>query len=141
MPLLGNVVISKKFLRTRKIMVMHSNERGECDLRTLVDRQRKRYDNAVDVVVRLHGPTDQAPKLRHLRVLAHVQLNDVPRTPIQPSVEGEFRQHDGVVTILMFYRRRASPKHRYDIIEVDYGGGGHRTRLRDPRDQLLCLWC
>ena len=28
--LLGNVVISKKFLRTRKIMVMHSNERGEC---------------------------------------------------------------------------------------------------------------
>ena len=25
----------------------------------------------VDVVVRLHGPTDQAPKLRHLRVLAH----------------------------------------------------------------------
>ena len=40
--LLGNVVISKKFLRTRKIMVMHSNERGECDLRTLVDQQRKR---------------------------------------------------------------------------------------------------
>jgi hypothetical protein len=40
----------------------------------------------------------------------------------------------------MFYCRRASPKHRYDIIEVDYGGGGHRTRLRDPRDQLLlCL--
>ena len=94
----------------------------------------------VDVVVRLHDPNDQAPKLRHLRVLAHVQLDDVPRTPIQPSVEGEFRQHDGVVTILMFYRRRASPKHRYDIIEVDYRGGGHHTRLRDPRDQLLlCL--
>ena len=83
----------------------------------------------VDVVVRLHGPTDQAPKLWHLRVLAHVQPDDVPRTPIQPSVEGEFRQHDGVVT--MFYRRRASPKHRYSIIEVDYGGGGHRTRLKD----------
>jgi len=30
MPLLGNVVISKKFLRTHRIMVMHSNERGEC---------------------------------------------------------------------------------------------------------------
>ena len=28
MDLLGFVVISKKFLRTRKIMVMHSNERG-----------------------------------------------------------------------------------------------------------------
>ena len=61
---------------------------------------------------------------------AHVQLDDVPRTPIQPSAEGEFRQHDGMVTMMMFYRRRASPKHRYDMIEVDYGGGGRRTRLR-----------
>ena len=110
-------------------MVMHSNERGECCLRTLVDRQRKRYDNAVDVVVRLHGPTDQAPKLRHLRVLAHFQLDDDPRTPIQQNAGEEFCQHDSVVTILMFYRRRASPKHRYNIIE-DYGGRGHRTRLR-----------
>ena len=103
--------------------MMHINERGECDLRTLVDRQRKRYDNAVDVVVRLHSPTDQAPKLWHLRVLAHVQLDDDPRTPIQQSVGEEFHQHDSVVTILMFYHRRASPKHRYNIIE-DYGGGG-----------------
>ena len=135
MPLLGFVVISKNFLRTRKIMVMYSNERGECDLRTLVDRQRKRL---VDVVVRLHGPTDQAPKLRHLRVLAHVQLDEDPWTPIQQSVGEEFRQHDGVVTILMFYRRRASPKHRYNMTEVEYGGGGHRTRLRnDHEDQLV----
>src|SRR4051812_8162149 len=104
MPLFVNAVISKKFLRTRKIMVMYSNERGECYLRTLVDRKRKRYDNAVDVVVRLHDPTDQAPKLRHLRVLAHVQLDDDTRTSIQQSVGEEFRQHDGVVTILMFYR-------------------------------------
>ena len=79
-------------------MVMHSNERGECDLRTLVDRQRKRL---VDVVVRLHGPTDQAPKLRHLRVLAHVQLDDDPRTLIQKSFAGEFRQHNGVLMVLM----------------------------------------
>ena len=56
--LLGNVVISKNFLRTRKIMVMHSNERGECCPRTLVDRKRKYYDNAVDVVKRLHDPAD-----------------------------------------------------------------------------------
>ena len=68
--LLGNVVISKKILRTRKIMVMHSNDRGECRPCTLVDCKRKRYDNAVDVVVRLHDPTNQALKLRHLRVLA-----------------------------------------------------------------------
>ena len=82
-------------------MVTHSNERGECCLRTLVDRQRKRYDNAVDLVVRLHGPTDQAPKLRHLRVLAHVQLDDDPRTPIQQSVGEKFRQHDSVVPVMV----------------------------------------
>ena len=40
--LLGNVVISKNFLRTGKIKVMHNNERGECCLHTLVDRKRKR---------------------------------------------------------------------------------------------------
>ena len=68
-------------------MVMHSNEMGECDLRTLVNRQWKRL---VDVVVRLHGLTDQVPKLRHLRVRAHVQLDDDPRTPIQQSVGEEF---------------------------------------------------
>ena len=69
MPLLGNVVISKKILRTRKIMVMHNSERGEYCLRTLVDRKRKCYDNAVDVVVRLHGRPIQVPNVRHLRDL------------------------------------------------------------------------
>ena len=72
--------------------------------------------------------------------LAHVQLDDDPRALIQQSFGEEFRQHDGVVTILMFYRRRASPKHRYNMIEVEYGGRGHRTRLRnDLNDQLVCL--
>ena len=76
--MLGNVVISKKFLRTRKIMVMHSNERGEYCPRTLVDRKWKRYDNAVDVVVRLHDPTD--PSIEHTAPpsSAHVQLDDDP---------------------------------------------------------------
>src|SRR5918994_4295177 len=135
MPLFGFVVISKTFLRTRKIMVMHSNERGEYDLRTLVDRQWKRL---VDVVVRLHGLTDQAPKLRHLRVLAHVQLDDDPQTPIQQSVGEEFPQHDGMVTILMNYSSRASPKLRYSIIE-EYGGRGHRTRLRNRSRGSTCV--
>ena len=54
MGVLGNAVISKKFLRTRKIMVMHSNERGEYCLRTLVDRKKKHYDNTFDVVIRIH---------------------------------------------------------------------------------------
>ena len=66
---MGNVVISKKFLRTRKIMVMHSNERGECFPRTLVDYKRKRYDNAVDVVARLHDRPILVPNVRHLRDL------------------------------------------------------------------------
>ena len=40
----------------------------------------------------------------------------------------------------MFYRRKVSPKHCYNIIEVEYGGRGHRTRLRnDLNDQLVCL--
>ena len=103
MLLLGNIVISKKFLHTRKIMVMHSNKRGECCPRTLVDRKRKRYDNAVDVVVRLHDPTDPSTERTAPPSSAHVQLDDDPRTPIQQSVGDEFRQHDGVVTMMMFY--------------------------------------
>ena len=96
MPLLGNVVISKNFLRRRKIMVMHSNERGEYSPRTLVDRKRKRYDNTVDVVIRLHDPTDPSTERTAPPSFTHVQLDDVPRTPIQPSVEGEFCQAERV---------------------------------------------
>ena len=110
-------------------MVMHSNERGECCPRTLVDRKRKRYDNAVDVVVRLHDPTDPSTERTAPPSPAHVQLDDDLRPPIQPSSGDEFRQHDGMVTMMMFYRRRASPKLRDDMTEVEYGGGGHRTRL------------
>ena len=122
-------------------MVMHSNERGECCPRTLVDRQRKRYHNAVDVVVRLHDPTDPSTERTAPPSSAHVQLDDDPRTPIQQGVENEFRQHDSVVTMMMFYRRRVSPKLCDDMTEVEYGGRGHRTRLRnDLKDQLVCLW-
>ena len=100
----------------------------------------KRYDNAVDVVIRLHDPTDPSTERTAPPCSAHVQLDDVPRAPIQQSFGEEFRQHDGVVTILMYYRRRASPKHRNDMTEVEYGGGGHHTRLRnDHEDQLVCL--
>ena len=61
--------------------------------------------------------------------LTHVQLNDAPRTPMQKIYGEEFPQYEGLVTILMFNHRRASPKHRYNMTEVEYGGGGHRTRL------------
>ena len=105
-------------------MVMHSNERGEYCPRTLVDRKRKHYDNAVDVVVRLHDPTDPSTECTAPPSSAHVQLDDDPWTPIQQGVGDEFRQHDGVVMMMMFYRRRASPKHYHDTTEVEYGGGG-----------------
>ena len=59
---------------------MHSNKRGECCLRTLVDRKRKRYDDAVDVVVRLHDPTDPSTESTTPPRSAHVRLGDVPRT-------------------------------------------------------------
>ena len=104
--------------------------------RTLVDRKRKRLVNTVDVVKRLRDPTDPSTERTAPPSSAHVQLRDVPHTLDLVEAEGEFRQHDGVVTMMMFYRHRASPKHRYDIIEVDYGGGGHRTRLRE----LDVLW-
>ena len=52
MPLFGNVVISKKFLRTRKIMVMHSNERGECRLRTLIVRSDAQGSDAIQELIK-----------------------------------------------------------------------------------------
>ena len=101
--------------------------------RTLVDRKRKRYHNTVDVVVHLHDPTDPSTERTAPPSSAHVQLDDDPRAPIQQSFGDEFRQHDGVVTMMMLYRRRASPKLCNDMTEVEYGGRGHRTRLRnDP---------
>ena len=78
MPLLGNVVISKKFLRTRRIMVMHSNERGEYRLRTLVDPKCKRYENVGDVVVSLHDPTDPSIERTTPPSSPQVQLDDTP---------------------------------------------------------------
>ena len=80
---------------------MHSNERGECCPRTLVDRKRKRSDNAVHVVVRLHDPTDPSTERTALPSSAHVQLDDVPRTLDSVEAEGEFCQHDGVMMVMM----------------------------------------
>ena len=57
---------------------MHSNEREECCPRTLVDRKRKHYDNAVDVVERLHDPTDPSTESTAPSRPTHVQLGDDP---------------------------------------------------------------
>ena len=69
--------------------------------RTIIDRKRKRYINAVDVVVRLHDPTDPSTERTAPPCSAHVQLGDVPRTHDPVELEEEFRQHDGMVTMLM----------------------------------------
>ena len=69
--------------------------------RTLVDRKRKRYINVVDLIVRLHDPTDPSTKRTAPPCSAHVQLDDVPRTLDPVEAKGEFRQHDGVATVMM----------------------------------------
>ena len=91
----------KIFLRTRKIMVMHSNERGESCLCTLVDRKRKHYANAIDVVVRLHDRPILVPKVRNLRDLHMFGSVTSHELTIQQSVDGELRQHDGVMTMMV----------------------------------------
>ena len=69
--------------------------------RTLVDRKQKRWHNTVDVVVRLHDPTDPSTEDTAPPRSAHVQLGDVPQTLDPAEAEGEFHQHDDVVTVMM----------------------------------------
>ena len=59
------------------------------------------FDNVVDVVKLLLVSTDQAPNIRHLRVLPTFSSMTSVELLIQQSVEGEFRQHDGVMTVMV----------------------------------------
>ena len=59
------------------------------------------FSNTIDVVERLHDPTDPSTKRTAPPCLAHVQHDDVPRTLDLVEDEGEFRQHDGVATVMM----------------------------------------
>ena len=61
------------------------------------------FGNAVDVVELLLVPTDQAPNVRHIRVLHTFSLMTSLELLIQQRVEGvdEFRQHDGLVTVMV----------------------------------------
>ena len=57
--------------------------------------------NAVDVVECLRDPTDQVPNARHLRDL-HTFSSVASLELLDPAeVEGEFRQHGGVATVMM----------------------------------------
>ena len=105
-------------------MVMHGNE-----MRVLSTYPRRLTAEALTQRRGSSCTSSRSDRSKHRysgtsEFLAHVHLDDDPRAPIQQSVGEEFCQHDGVVTILMFYRCRASPKHRYNIVEEDYGGGG-----------------
>ena len=65
--------------------------------RTLVDRKRKSYNNAVDVVERLHDPTNPSTERTAPPSSAHVQLDDVPRTHDPAECRGRAssaRRHD-----------------------------------------------
>ena len=68
---------------------------------TLVDRKRKSEVNMVDVVERLHDPTDLAPNVQHLRVQHTFNSMTSLELLIQQRVEGEFHQHEGVMTVLV----------------------------------------
>ena len=59
------------------------------------------FSNAVEVVERLRDPTDPSTERTALPRSAHVHLGDVPRTLDLVEAEGEFRQHDSVVTVMM----------------------------------------
>ena len=79
---------------------MHSNERESVS--TYPRRPKaEAFSNAVDVVERLRDPTDPSTERTAPPRSAHVQLGDIPRTLDPAKAEREFRQHDGVVTVMM----------------------------------------
>ena len=59
------------------------------------------FSNAVDVVERLHDPTDPSTEHTTPPCSAHVQHDDVPRALDPVEDEEELRQHDGVATVMM----------------------------------------
>ena len=59
------------------------------------------FSNAVDVVECLCDPTDPSTERTAPPHSAHVQVDDVPRTIDLVEPEGEFRQHDSMVMVMM----------------------------------------
>ena len=59
------------------------------------------FSNTVVVVEHLHDPTDPSSERTAPSCSAHVQHDDVPRALDIVEDEGEFRQHDGMATVLM----------------------------------------
>ena len=59
------------------------------------------FDNAIDVVELLLVPTDQVPNVRHLQVMHTFSSMTSLKLLIQQRLEGEFRQHNSVVTVMV----------------------------------------
>ena len=92
----------KKFTydHARSIYVMHSNEWESVS--TYPRRPKAEvFSNAVDVVERLRVLTDPSTECMAPPRSAHVQLGDVPQTLNPAEVEGEFLQHDNMMTVMM----------------------------------------
>ena len=72
--------------------------------RTLIDLKRKRQVNAVDVVERLHDPTDPSTECTAPPCTAHIQHDDVPRAldPVEGRgrVPSARRRGDGVDDVI-----------------------------------------
>ena len=75
------------------------------------------FSNAVDVVERLHDPTDPSTERTAPPCSAHIQHDDVPRALDPVEGEGEFHHHAIVLTELSLKARldRSSK----DVIELN----------------------
>ena len=95
---------NKNFLRTCNdlSMEMHRNDGRVC-LRTLVDCKRKRFTMWLMYSNFLRAPTDLVPNAQHLRILHMFSSAASFAFLIQQDgvVVDEFRQHDGVVTVMV----------------------------------------
>ena len=75
--------------------------RGESVSTYLRRSKAEAFNNVVDVVERLRDLTDPSTERMAPPRSAHVQHDDVPRALDLVEDEGEFRQHDGVLTVTM----------------------------------------
>ena len=101
MPLIGNAIsqnfptitqdLSRLCIATRRESVSTYPRRPKVEA----------CSNTIDVVERLRDPTDPSTERTTPPQSAQVQLGDVPRIFDPAKAEGEFRQHDGVLTVMM----------------------------------------
>ena len=99
--MLGNVVIQNFPTITQDLSRICIATSGE-SVSTYPRRPKvEAFSNTVDVVELLHDPTDPSTECTAPPCLAHIQLDNVPRTLDPVEVEGEFRQHDGMATVMM----------------------------------------